>query len=168
MIEETWLREIFLFACEGQSSLEGVANALGGAAKTLLPREVSSELLRNCPESVKLPGGRVKDIEYFENADPIVRLKLQDAFGWREHPTILMGKLKLRIELLAPNQRPLQITQDLLGFWKGSYCEVRKDMRARYPRHDWPEDPLTFDPQRDAKAIQRRLKTDKTMQRVKK
>ena len=77
--------------------------------------------------------------------------KLQEVFGWTRTPMILDGQLPVTLHLLSPAQRPVQVTRDLAGFWQSSYFEVRKELRGRYPRHPWPEDPLTAPATRRAK-----------------
>jgi ATP-dependent helicase HrpB len=94
------------------------------------------------PSRITTPNGRLKEIFYKDDFSAMLSLRLQDAFGWRQHPTLCNGKIRLRLELLSPAGRPIQITEDILGFWKGSYTAIRKEMRARYPKHKWPEDPL--------------------------
>ena len=82
---------------------------------------------------------------------PQVALRLQEVFGTTAHPTVGQDRQPLRMVLLSPAGRPVQTTTDLPGFWQGSYADVRKDMRARYPRHPWPEDPIQADPTLRAK-----------------
>ncbi len=94
------------------------------------------------PKEIVLPGGRVRPLDYSSDGKVTLSLRLQDAFEWKAHPCINNGKVPLRLELLSPAGRPIQITEDIIGFWKGSYFQVRKEMRARYPKHKWPEDPL--------------------------
>jgi len=100
---------------------------------------------RLAPEGWKTPMGRTIAIDYSGDA-PEVSLRLQEVFGTTSHPLIGPDHLPLRVVLLSPAQRPVQVTTDLPGFWDGSYADVRKDMRARYPRHPWPEDPRQADP----------------------
>lgn len=100
-----------------------------------------SDLLQNLPDSVRSNRGRSHDVDYKDDKAPMISLKIQDAFGWKDTPKICHGKFTLTLELLAPNMRPAQITSQLGLFWKSSYADVRKDLRARYPKHDWPEDP---------------------------
>ena len=76
---------------------------------------------------------------------------LQEVFGLAETPRLGRGRVPLTFRLLSPAQRPVQVTRDLAGFWRGSYAEVRKEMRGRYPRHYWPEDPLSAAPTRGAR-----------------
>lgn len=97
------------------------------------------------PEGWTTPLGRTIAIDYSGDV-PEVSLRLQEVFGTTVHPVVGPDRLPLRVVLLSPAQRPVQVTTDLPGFWDGSYADVRKDMRARYPRHPWPEDPRQADP----------------------
>ncbi|HAZ98183.1 MAG TPA: ATP-dependent helicase HrpB, partial [Halomonas sp.] len=78
-----------------------------------------------------------------EAQSPVLALKLQEAFGWQDTPTVVDGRVPITLHLLSPARRPLQVTQDLQSFWVNGYPEVRKEMRGRYPKHPWPEDPLS-------------------------
>ncbi len=99
------------------------------------------DLNKALPTSIALPRRRNPvPVQYPEQGSPYVASKLQDFFGWTP-PTLLGGSLRLACHLLAPSGRPVQITEDLPGFWRGSYAQVRKDLRGRYPKHDWPENP---------------------------
>lgn len=100
-----------------------------------------SSILQNLPEQIKSPRGRTATINYTDDKAPLISLKLQEAFGWKDTPRIFNNTIPLTLELLAPNMRPTQTTSHLAQFWKTSYADVRKDLRARYPKHDWPEDP---------------------------
>ncbi|MFV0574374.1 MAG: ATP-dependent helicase HrpB [Vibrio sp.] len=93
------------------------------------------------PTHYRLPTGTNKAIRYQAGAEPILSVRMQEVFGESDSPLIAQGKKKLVLELLSPAQRPLQITQDLAGFWQGSYKEVQKEMKGRYPKHVWPDDP---------------------------
>ncbi len=100
------------------------------------------ELLRSCtPDKISLGSSRSFRIHYLGEQAPYVAARVQDFFGLQDTPTICEGKINLTCVLLAPNQRPTQVTQDLAGFWQGSYQEVRKELSRRYPKHDWPENP---------------------------
>ncbi|MBE9516175.1 MAG: ATP-dependent helicase HrpB [Proteobacteria bacterium] len=98
-------------------------------------------LEQNLPERYKLPNGRHARIDYNHQPQPLMRSRLQDFFGLSQQPTLANGRIEVVIELLSPANRPVQRTQNLPGFWSGSYAEVRKEMKGRYPKHDWPEDP---------------------------
>ena len=93
------------------------------------------------PTHYQLPTGTRKAIRYQEKCDPILSVRMQEMFGESDSPLIAQGRKKLVLELLSPAQRPLQVTQDLAGFWQGSYKEVQKEMKGRYPKHIWPDDP---------------------------
>lgn len=107
---------------------------------TLLPDSVV-EFLKQLPHSVKLPSGKTVAINYTDPKAPLISAKIQDCMGWKITPKLL-EKIPYTIELLAPNMRPAQTTNNLENFWKTSYLDVRKDLRARYPKHHWPEDPI--------------------------
>lgn len=94
------------------------------------------------PATIPIPSGRRAALDYADPAQPVLAVKLQEMFGQAETPRVGNGRVPVAIHLLSPAGRPLQVTRDLAGFWAGSYAEVRKDMRGRYPRHPWPDDPL--------------------------
>jgi ATP-dependent helicase HrpB len=106
-----------------------------------LQRQLPRGLDAIAPESVKLPGGRQVRIHYEPGQPPWIASRLQDFFGMRDTPRIGGGKIPLVVRLLAPNQRPVQMTSDLAGFWERLYPQVRKELSHRYPKHKWPERP---------------------------
>jgi len=114
--------------------------ALTGSLEELLPG-ITQELERETPTSFELPNGRKPRIGYKLSSPPWIESRLQDFFGVRTPPTILRGQMPLTLHLLAPNQRAVQVTTDLPGFWKKTYPEIRSELSRRYPRHTWPEDP---------------------------
>lgn len=118
------------------------------ALKTALSWEQTQILDREAPSHFKTPLGRKVPIDY-ASGGPEISVRLQEMFGVTRHPT--SAGVPLTVTLLSPAQRPIQITRDLPGFWTGSYADVRKDMRAQYPRHPWPEDPTQEDPTLRAK-----------------
>jgi ATP-dependent helicase HrpB len=99
---------------------------------------------RRGPETIPLPSGRTAKLEYRDDGTIVASVKLQELFGLAETPRI--GEVPVTFELLAPNGRPVQVTRDLRSFWNGAYQQVRKELRARYPKHPWPEDPWTAPP----------------------
>jgi ATP-dependent helicase HrpB len=105
-----------------------------------LPWALRGELDRLLPAQLPLPGGRPASLDYGSGA-PVLAVKLQALFGLQHTPTVLEGQLPVTVHLLTPAGRPAAITQDLAGFWRGSYREVRRELRGRYPKHPWPEDP---------------------------
>ncbi|MGB0750080.1 MAG: ATP-dependent helicase HrpB [Magnetospiraceae bacterium] len=113
------------------------------ALRTLLPWHLQQRLDQEAPTHVTVPSGRTAAIDYRTGTAPVLAVKLQEMFGAGTTPTIAGGRVPLTLHLLSPAGRPLQVTRDLPGFWAGAYAEVRKDMRGRYPKHPWPEDPTT-------------------------
>ncbi len=107
----------------------------------LLPWSRRADLDRLAPTHVEVPSGSRLRVSYADAAAPRLAVRLQEVFGLARSPTVLDGRVPVTLELLSPAQRPVQVTTDLATFWRGSYAEVRKAMRGRYPRHDWPEDP---------------------------
>jgi ATP-dependent helicase HrpB len=124
---------------------------LSDALMALLPWELRARLEREAPTHFEAPTGTMLAIDYEAEQGPTIAVRLQELFGLNSHPSIAKGKVPLVLELLSPAQRPVQVTRDLPGFWRGSYAAVRSDLRGRYPRHPWPEDPATALPTRRVK-----------------
>ena len=103
------------------------------------------------PREVAVPSGSRLRIDYVDDNAPCIEVRLQEVFGLAATPRVGGGAVPVTFKLLSPAQRPVQITRDLAGFWQSSYLEVRKEMRGRYPRHHWPEDPLAAAPSRGAR-----------------
>jgi ATP-dependent helicase HrpB len=132
------LREL----CRGLKSFAELKNA-GASLLSTLEQRAGTKLLANiAPSRVRLPNGRQTKINYESGKPPWIASRLQDFFGLRETPRIANGKVALVVHLLAPNQRPVQTTTDLSGFWQRLYPQVRRELSRRYPKHKWPEDPL--------------------------
>jgi ATP-dependent helicase HrpB len=127
------------------------AEDLAGALLTLLPWELRARLEREAPTHFQAPTGTMLPIDYEAEQGPTVAVRLQELFGLETHPSIAKGAVPLVLELLSPAHRPVQVTRDLPGFWRGSYAAVRSDLRGRYPRHPWPEDPASAMPTRRVK-----------------
>ena len=113
--------------------------------RSQLPWPQGAELDELAPATLELPTGRSVPIDY-DDEQPVAAVRVQDLFGLTEHPTA--GDAPIRLELLSPADRPIQVTTDLPGFWRGSWAEVRKEMAGRYPKHQWPEDPANAAPRR--------------------
>jgi ATP-dependent helicase HrpB len=127
------------------------AGDLSDALMTLLPWELRARLEREAPTHFEAPTGTQLAIDYEAEQGPTIAVRLQELFGLNTHPSIARGAIPLVLELLSPAQRPVQVTRDLPGFWRGSYAAVRSDLRGRYPRHPWPEDPASAAPTRRVK-----------------
>jgi ATP-dependent helicase HrpB len=130
-----------------------VEQAVAGRSRTddvdlvaFLPYELRRKLDSLAPQSLPLPSGRSTRLEYREDGSVLASAKLQELFGLAETPRIGPHRTPITLALLAPNGRPVQVTQDLRSFWNSTYAEVRRELRARYPKHPWPDDPWTATP----------------------
>jgi ATP-dependent helicase HrpB len=103
------------------------------------------------PAHLEVPSGSRIRIDYSDPSAPALAVRLQELFGLATTPTVAAGAVPLTLHLLSPAHRPVQVTRDLAGFWRSSYFDVRKELRGRYPKHEWPEDPLTAQPTARAK-----------------
>lgn len=137
---EQWL-EPFLAGVGSIADLKRIN--LRHAVHSLLPRHLHKELDREAPARFTTPRGRSLRIDYRTTRGPVVRVKLQEMFGQTDSPRLAGKRVPLIFELLSPADRPLQTTADLASFWENSYHEVAKEMRGRYPKHRWPQDPRT-------------------------
>jgi ATP-dependent helicase HrpB len=117
---------------------------LGGG----MGRDQRQALDRLAPETLEAPSGRRVAIDYSDEGGPTAHVRLQEMFGLKETPRLAGGRVNLRFSLLSPAQRPVAITQDIAAFWRGGYLDVRRDLRGRYPKHAWPEDPAGAAPVR--------------------
>ena len=137
---------------EGVTSLAGIgADRLEAALKALLPWDMARRLEAEAPTHVTTPAGASHRLDYAAEAGPTLSAKVQELFGLATHPVVAGGRVPLVLELLSPAGRPIQVTRDLPGFWRGSWAGVRADLRGRYPRHPWPEDPAEAVPTLRAK-----------------
>lgn len=127
------------------------AGDLSEALMALLPWNLRARLEREAPTHFEAPTGTTIAIDYEAGQGPTIAVRLQELFGLTTHPSIAQGKVPLVLELLSPAHRPVQVTRDLPGFWRGSYAAVRSDLRGRYPRHPWPDDPANAMPTRRVK-----------------
>jgi ATP-dependent helicase HrpB len=145
---EAWLTP----ALYDKTSLKQFSAAdLSDALMTLLPWELRARLEREAPTHFEAPTGTMLAIDYVAEQGPTIAVRLQELFGLNIHPSVAKGAVPLVLELLSPAHRPVQVTRDLPGFWRGSYAAVRSDLRGRYPRHPWPEDPASAMPTRRVK-----------------
>jgi ATP-dependent helicase HrpB len=127
------------------------AGDLSDAVMALLPWEQRARLDREAPTHFEAPTGSMIPIDYEAEEGAKISVRLQELFGLNKHPSVAQDRVPLVVELLSPAHRPVQVTRDLPGFWRGSYAAVRADLRGRYPRHPWPDDPATAAPTRRAK-----------------
>jgi ATP-dependent helicase HrpB len=125
---------------------------LAGPLQALLTWEQQKQLDILAPSHVTVPSGSRIRVNYEEAELPVLSVRLQEMFGCEETPRIANGKISVLIHLLSPAGRPVQVTQDLKSFWRSGYVDVRKQLRGRYPKHHWPEDPLSALPTRRTKS----------------
>jgi ATP-dependent helicase HrpB len=136
----------------GKTKLEEIgAEDLASALDAALRWDLSRRLADEAPTHFQAPTGTAAPIDYEAEGGPSIALRVQELFGLNEHPAIAAGRVPLTLHLLSPAHRPIQITRDLPGFWRGSWAAVRSDLRGRYPRHFWPEDPAAAAPTARAK-----------------
>ena len=144
---DEWLAPLFA----DKTGLAGLgADEFEAALLGLLPHPLRRRLEAEAPTHFDAPSGSRVPIEY-EPEGPKLAIRVQELFGLDRHPSVARGRVPLVIELLSPAHRPVQVTRDLPNFWRGSYAAVRADLRGRYPRHPWPEDPLSAPATRRAK-----------------
>ncbi len=143
-----WLAPIL----EGKTSLAQVgADDLGNALQSLMPWNMKRKLDEEAPTHFNAPSGSSVPIDYEAEEGPKLSIRVQELFGLDKHPSVAQGKVPLIVELLSPAHRPVQLTRDLPGFWRGSYGAVKTEMKGRYPRHPWPDNPLEAPATRRAK-----------------
>lgn len=140
---ENWLAPFII----GRTSLteitqEDLTNALGH----FLPYELTARLEHEAPAFFETPAGSRHALDYSAANGPRLSVRVQELYGLATHPTIASGRVALSLEILSPAHRPIQTTRDLPSFWKGSWHEVKKEMKGRYPRHEWPDDPARAQP----------------------
>ena len=136
----------------GKTKLSEVgADDLGSALDALLPWHFKRRLEEEAPTHFEAPTGNRHAIDYETAGAPALHIRVQELFGLTHHPSIAGGKLPLTLYLLSPAHRPIQVTRDLPGFWKGSWAAVKAEMKGRYPRHPWPDDPASAVPTARAK-----------------
>ena len=140
---DTWLMPAFA----GKTRLDALdESSLGDALKSAVDWSLRQRIDQLAPTRIVVPSGMERRIDYLlddhgESASPVLAVKLQELFGLAQTPRVAEGRIALTIHLLSPGGRPLQVTQDLAGFWERTYPEVKKEMKGRYPRHPWPDDP---------------------------
>ncbi len=135
----------------GKTALSEIgAGDLDAALKSLLPYDLQRRMDKEAPTHFTAPTGSSLAVDY-SGAEPSIAVRVQELFGLDKHPSLASGRVPLVLELLSPAHRPIQVTRDLPGFWAGSWRDVRAEMRGRYPRHPWPEDPRVAEATRRVK-----------------
>ena len=145
---DTWLAPYL----HGKRRLDALgAEALSQALAALFDHGQRRTLDAQVPDSLTVPSGQVRRLEYSPDAPPVLAVKLQELFGLADTPRVAGGRVPVTLHLLSPAGRPIQVTQDLKGFWERTYPEVKKELKGRYPKHPWPDDPWSATPTHRAK-----------------
>jgi len=145
---EAWLGPYL----QGKRKLDALgADELSQALASLFDYEQRRQLDQHAPESLTVPSGQVRMLDYAPGEPPVLAVKLQELFGLADTPRVAGGRVPVTLHLLSPAGRPIQVTQDLKGFWERTYPEVKKELKGRYPRHPWPDDPWSATPTHRAK-----------------
>ena len=145
---ESWLAPFI----EGRTSLAAITpDDLDAALDALVPWDLKRKLDAEAPTHFEAPTGSRVAVDYEAEGGPVLAIRVQELFGLSTHPSLAQGRAPLTLHLLSPAHRPIQITRDLPGFWKGSWAAVKADMKGRYPRHPWPDDPAAAAPTTRAK-----------------
>jgi ATP-dependent helicase HrpB len=137
---------------EGKRGLDALGReALSQALAAMLDYEQRRALDAHAPDQLAVPSGQSRRLEYAPGEAPVLAVKLQELFGLADTPRVGGGRVPVTLHLLSPAGRPIQVTQDLKGFWERTYPEVKKELKGRYPRHPWPDDPWSATPTHRAK-----------------
>jgi ATP-dependent helicase HrpB len=146
--DDAELRELLPWLCHGRRSLAEVRNGPWlEALQGRLTHEQRQAVERESPERLAVPSGSRIALRYEVGRPPVLAVRIQEVFGLRDTPRLAGGRVRVLLHLLAPNYRPQQVTDDLASFWTNTYPQVRKELRARYPQHAWPEDPWSATPE---------------------
>jgi ATP-dependent helicase HrpB len=148
VFDSNTLADLLTTITAGKRSVQQLRESpLAPLIESQLPYPLNRLLDQHAPETLAVPTGNRIRLTYGDNQSPILAVRLQELFGLADTPRLAGGRVPVLLHLLAPNYRPVQITTDLKSFWSDAYFHVRKDLRAQYPKHSWPEDPLTAPPQ---------------------
>lgn len=141
-IREDFLKDIFQQIAVGESNLKVVAvKDFQWIINNSLPAEITKLINDELPNKLEVPSGSLIKVNYPEDKNPYIEVRIQEIFGWMSPPKVLRT-MPITIHLLGPNYRPVQVTSDLTSFWQNAYPEVRKELRLKYPKHQWPENPM--------------------------
>lgn len=142
-LNKSMIRELLQEAASGQVSKRSVVERLVGVLRSRLVYPLDRILEQEAPDSLCVPSGSRVKLQYFSDPfqPPVLAVRIQELFGLEKTPSLAGGRVKVLLHLLGPNFRPVQVTQDLESFWSNTYPQVRKELRAQYPKHSWPEDP---------------------------
>ena len=148
-LDDDQLRQLLPQLAAGRRSLPDLRRAPWlHALKSLFTWQQLQTIDREAPERIEVPSGSRVAVAYELGRPPVLAVRIQEVFGLHQTPRIAGGRVRVLLHLLAPNYRPQQVTDDLASFWTNTYAQVRKELRARYPKHAWPEDPWSAPPER--------------------
>jgi ATP-dependent helicase HrpB len=143
-LDDSEMRQLLTWLCHGCRSFAELHRADWlSALHSRLSHTQRQAMEREAPERLLVPSGSRIALRYELDRPPILAVRIQELFGWAQTPRIAAGRVPVLLHLLAPNYRPQQVTDDLASFWTNTYAQVRKELRARYPKHAWPDDPWT-------------------------
>ncbi|MNV77128.1 ATP-dependent RNA helicase HrpB [compost metagenome] len=149
---EEWLLP-YLADCRNLRDLQRLP--LRDALEGMLDWESRRRLDREAPTHLAVPSGSRVAVDYTNPAAPVLAVKLQEMFGQQDTPRIGGGRIPVVLHLLSPARRPVQVTSDLASFWSGTYFEVKKDLKGRYPKHYWPDDPMQAVPTNRVRPVRK-------------
>lgn len=147
--DDEQLQSVLPWLCHGCRSFDDLRRAAWcDALLSLLSPQQRQAVEREAPERITVPSGSRIALQYEPGRPPVLAVRIQEIFGLRDTPRVAAGRVRVLLHLLGPNYRPQQVTDDLVSFWTNAYPEIRKELRRRYPKHSWPEDPWTATPER--------------------
>ena len=144
LLDDASIDDVLQLLCQSRTSIADLRSAPWlEHLKARYDYAQSQVIDRHAPARMTLPSGNSVAIQYGESKPPLMEVRIQEIFGWKETPRVAGGRVPVQLHLLGPNYRPQQITEDLANFWKETYMQIRKELHRRYPKHHWPDDPLT-------------------------
>ena len=147
-LDDAALGDVIEEVSDRRKSVDDVRRApLVAALQARLPYQLNRLIDEHAPESIEVPSGSHIRLDYASGQRPVLAVRLQEIFGWTDTPRVAGGRVRILLHILGPNFRAVQVTDDLRSFWATTYAHVRKDLRVRYPRHSWPDDPLRAKPE---------------------
>jgi ATP-dependent helicase HrpB len=145
--DDSTMLEVLHELCHGRRSFADLKSAPWlSTLQSRMDYALVQTIEREAPERITVPTGSRMRLTYEEGRPPVLAVRIQEIFGMKATPRIAGGRVPVLLHLLAPNMRPQQVTDDLASFWANTYEDVRKELKRRYPKHSWPEDPLTAPP----------------------
>jgi ATP-dependent helicase HrpB len=149
VFDDATILDVLRELCHGRRSFADLKSAPWLATlQSQMDYALVQTIEREAPDRIVVPTGSRMKLTYEEGRPPVLAIRIQEVFGMKQTPRVAGGRVPVLLHLLAPNMRPQQVTDDLASFWANTYQDVRKELKRRYPKHSWPEDPLTAPPVR--------------------